>query len=81
MRLYIVAIRDIVADAYMTPIFVHNKGGAIREFLDGCKDATTPLGKHPEHYELWLLGEWGDGDGRITAYTDAREQLSSGANA
>ena len=83
MKLHIISVRDIVADVYGQPIFAPSLGGAIRSFGDAInnQDKTDNLAKHPEHFEFWLLGEYDDETGTITAYdTGQRKQLAAGAN-
>lgn len=66
MKLYILAIRDIKANVYMTPFFGHTVGAAVREFGDLANDKNHPIGKHPEDYELYELGWFGDGDAQFS---------------
>lgn len=84
MLTYIIAIRDIVADTYTQPSTTASIGGAIREFQDACKDKSHYIGKHPEHYELWVIGTFDDHAGEIGVYAGEfrkdRKQLASGAN-
>jgi len=64
VKLNIVATRDIKADVFSQPEFVHSLGSAIRAFGDACQDKERKdaLGKHPEDFELYHLGWFGDGD-------------------
>lgn len=83
MKSYILAIRDIVANVYTQPITTANKAGSIREFQDRCTSGKTEdlVAKHPEHFELWVIGEYEDEPGSIREYTgEERQQLAAGAN-
>lgn len=62
-RIY--AIRDVVAQAFVGILhqFPHD-APAVRLFSDVARDEQTIIGKHPEDYELWCLGELQD-DGCI----------------
>lgn len=80
MKLQMIYIRDIVADAIpFAPGFVHHLGAAIRDFGDQCKDKTTTLGKHPADYELYHFGEWDDVEATLTPL-DKPKQIAVGAN-
>lgn len=68
MRYKVVAIRDRAIDTYSQPVFVPSLGGAIRSFGDEVKRPHTeerpnPLNRHPEDYDLFLLGEFDDQTG------------------
>lgn len=79
MHLKILLIRDIVANAYpFPPMFVHHIGSAIRDFGDQCKDKATPLGKHPEDYELFEAGKWDPTTGEFAI--DEPKQIAIGKN-
>lgn len=83
MELHIIATRDIVSDLYSIPMFVPSIGGAVRAFGDECrkKDGQGDLNKHPEHFELWHLGEYDDNAGTALWYEGAdRKQIAVGAN-
>ena len=62
MRYKIVAIRDRAIDTFGVPVFVASTGAAIRSFSDEVnrKDDNNNLSKHPEDFDLFLLGEYDD---------------------
>lgn len=76
MRYKIVAIRDRAADAYSVPSFVVAVGGAIRSFGDEVNKKDTPLGQHPDDYDLFELGEFDDSDGMF--YANSPRQIAVG---
>lgn len=83
MKMHILAIRDIVADCYlMPPMFVHNIGAAVRDFGDECQRQAPDnrLSKHPEHYELWHVGDVDDQNCQFDCKTEDNNQLAVGAN-
>lgn len=90
MKLQIICIRDIIANCYpFPPMFVAHLGGAVRDFGDQCRDKTTQLGKHPDDYELYHVGEWDDTDAhfnvdhRAIQHGDTifeRKQIAVGSN-
>lgn len=60
MFLQIFAVYDSKAEAYMSPFFMQSKGQAIRAFGNSASDLTTDLGRHPEDFTLFHLGEYDD---------------------
>lgn len=65
MKYKVLAIRDRAIDAYGVPVFVASVGGAIRSFSDEVNRAAdnNQFNKHPEDFDLFLLGEFDDADG------------------
>lgn len=86
MKTYAIAIRDVVANLYTQPVFTNSIGGAVREFGDRCKgDKKDIVAMHPEHFELWVIGEYDDTNGSLISYhsdsiTDNPRQIAVGAN-
>lgn len=76
----IIAIRDIKADAFGNPMFVRSKGEAMRMFTDEVNraDQDNALYRHPEDFELYILGTYDDekGDFQITP----KEQITTGGS-
>lgn len=62
MKVYLTAIRDIVADVFGPPECTHNLGHAVRQFGDRCQDKSQGniVGQHPEDFELWHIGNYDD---------------------
>lgn len=60
MILQMFSIYDSKVGAYMTPVFLHSKGQALRWFSDLIKDQESTLSKHPEDYTLFHLGSFED---------------------
>ena len=56
MKLYIVAVHDQAADAFMRPFFVPSIGMAIRSFTDEVNRADSEMNRHPGDYTLHELG-------------------------
>lgn len=67
MDLYICAIRDSAVEAYLRPIFVNATGQASRSFSDEVNRVAqdNDLNKHPDDFELYLLGTYDDSTGRL----------------
>lgn len=78
MILKIVAIRDRAADAFMRPFFVPAVGMAIRSFQDEINrsDPDNSMNRHPDDYDLYLLGEYDEETGLFK--TGSPEQLALG---
>lgn len=60
MKMYVLVVRDSVANVYHAPFFVPNIGGAVRNFIDECNRAADDniLYKHAADHELFQLGEF-----------------------
>jgi len=56
--LQVFSIRDSAMDMFQQPFCLPSRGGAIRAFGDAVKNKETPFYKHPEHYELFYLGQF-----------------------
>ncbi len=65
MKYQIYAIYDTAVESYMSPFFVKTKAEALRGFNDAANDTSTPIGKHPECYHLFMLGEYTDHNGDL----------------
>lgn len=67
MKILMVCVRDRAADVFGTPTFVTTRGGAIRSFGDEVNNPRegNVLNKHPEDFDLYELGWYGDGDGHF----------------
>lgn len=62
MKLAIISVRDIVANAYHTPTYHQNKGTALRSFGQEVNraDDNNSIYKFPDDYELMYLGTFDD---------------------
>ncbi len=65
----ICAIWDSKAEAYSQPMFFQSEGQAVRSFGDESNRNDSNIGKHPEDYTLFLLGEWDERTGKISLET------------
>lgn len=61
----ICAIRDSKAEAWMVPMFFQANGQAVRSFGDAVRKSDSDFGRHPEDYNLYLVGEYDDMTGEI----------------
>jgi len=69
MRYKIFSVRDRAIDAFGQPFFGSSTGGAIRGFSDEVNRAAdnNQLHKHPDDFDLYLLGEFDDSTGTFEA--------------
>lgn len=74
MRYKILAVRDRAIDSYGQPFFSGSTGGAIRSFADEInrRSDTNQLNKHPEDFDLFLLGEFDDQTGEFDSCRPAQ---------
>ncbi len=68
MRLRAFSIFDQKAKAYMAPYFFGEVGQSTRAFTDMVNDPDHLLGKHPEDYVLYEVGQFDDSTGKLEAY-------------
>ena len=62
MKLKMYSIFDSAAAAYMRPFFVQTDSVALRAFQDLAINAEHEVGRHPEHYSLFRIGEFDDNE-------------------
>lgn len=60
------SIRDSKAEVYFSPFYQKTTGEAERSFAQLVNDPQTMVGKFPEDYDLYLIGEWNDQTGLLT---------------
>lgn len=79
MILHVVVVRDRAADVFGTPSFVPAVGSAIRGFGDEINrvDANNMFSKHPEDFDLFLLGTYDDSCARFELL-EAPRQIAIG---
>ena len=63
MNIY--AIRDLKAEAYMTPFFARTHGEAIRMVQNAVNDPQSGFHKHAADYILFMIGQFEDLTGHI----------------
>lgn len=65
MKQVMYSIYDTASGAYMRPFFLQSDGQAVRMFTDIATDAEHEIGKHPEDYSLFRLGQFDDNRGEV----------------
>lgn len=79
MKYKIVCVRDRVADVFGVPNFVLSTAAAVRSFGDEVnKKDGSPLGAHPDDFDLYSLGEYDDANAQFTAEEGGPRQLALG---
>lgn len=73
MKYLLVSLKDRAIDAFQPIGNVRAEGEAIRVFKDMIKDNTSPQGKHPDDYDMYLVGYFDDQDGLIEPVTSPRK--------
>ena len=65
MNLKVYSVFDKGIMAYMRPFFMQAHGQAIRGFEDLVRDKDSDIGRHPEDYSLFYLGDFDDHSGEL----------------
>lgn len=69
MNLGIFCVYDSKGLRYGSPMFVPSKGEAIRGFSDVANDGKSVISNHPSDFVLYLVGEFDDQTGVVSAYS------------
>lgn len=66
---FVVSVKDRAADVFNRPFIVPHRNVAVRDFTDEINraDAQNPLNKHPDDFDLYLLGTFDDSVGTFTS--------------
>ena len=64
---YVVSVKDRAAEVFNRPFCVPHRNVAIRDFTDEVNPqaADNQLSKHPDDFDLYLLGEFNDNTGEF----------------
>jgi len=65
------SVVDTKVGAFMNPFYAMTNGQAMRMFGDSVQDGKGPAAMHPEDYELYYVGEFDDGAGRLDGVVPA----------
>lgn len=76
----VVAIYDVAIESYGQPVFVNAIGAAVRSFGDEIKrvDQNNAMNKHPQDYQLFLIGSYDDQSGEL--FSVKPERIASGSD-
>lgn len=75
MKLNIYSIYDSAAGSYMNPFVMQSDAQALRAFTDIATDAEHDIGKHPEDYSVWYIGQFHQIKGELVS--ENRECLAT----
>lgn len=69
---FIVCVKDRAADVFNRPFFVPHRNVAIRDFTDEVNRAAADnqLNKHPDDFDLYLMGQFNDNLGEFLVDMD-----------
>lgn len=65
-HLVICSIHDSASESYGRPFMVQARGEAVRLFGDLANDLDHPVGQHPDHYTLYVVGEFDQSSGVVS---------------
>mgnify|MGYP003375826781 CR=1 FL=1 len=65
MKRKVYTVRDAKAELFNTPFYQTTHGEAERTFKNLVQDKTSMVGKYPEDYDLYYMGEFDDNTGNI----------------
>ncbi len=66
MKVKLYAVLDSASGVYDVPLPCNADGVAMRNFINMAKDQATLVGKNPECFSIWRVGEWNDATGKVT---------------
>ncbi|UDN67687.1 nonstructural protein [robinz microvirus RP_94] len=58
---------DSAIESYSPVFSVPALGIAIRSFMDACSDKSSDVGRHPESFKLFHVGDFNELDGSIVS--------------
>jgi hypothetical protein len=65
MKLKVYSVYDSKAEVFMQPHFLKTKGEAVRAFAEVANDSSTQIGKYPEDFALFEIGDYDDSKGEL----------------
>lgn len=76
MALKVFTVYDSKSEHYGNPIFLLNKGEALRSFADEAKNPESMIGKHSADFTLFMIGEFDQATGTFKPLP-AKENLGT----
>ena len=74
MKVKLYAVLDSASAVYDGPVPSQTDGVAMRNFINMAKNPDTAVGRNPECFSLWRVGEWDDATG-VPSTPDGKECL------
>ncbi|AJK28326.1 putative nonstructural protein [Eel River basin pequenovirus] len=65
MKVKLYCVLDNASGVYDGPVPNHNDGVALRAFTNIATNPEHPVGRNPECFSLWRVGEWNDATAEI----------------
>lgn len=65
MKVKIYAVLDSASGVYDGPVPSQNDAVALRNFTNMALNENSSIGKNPECFSLWRVGEWNDATGEV----------------
>lgn len=62
----ILAVHDSKVNAFSQPFFLRTQAEAMRGWIEVVNEPSTQFNKHPEDFNLFLLGDFDEDTGLIT---------------
>lgn len=72
LKLFVFTIYDSKAQAYMQPYCAPNEAVAIRDFAHAANSKDSQVGRFPEDFTLFAIGEWDVQAGTLKPYPTAK---------
>ena len=76
MKMNAYTIYDVASGTYMRPFYSEADGQAIRGFKDIAQDENHDVGRHPEDYTLYRIGDFNTTTGKMTG--EDLEKMATG---
>ena len=78
MKLLACSVMDKQVGAFLPVFFARAKGEAMRNFMSAVSDPSTPFYKNPGDYDLYVLAEFDDINGRFVSDDSMPFRVMSG---
>lgn len=75
--LQIYSLQDQRANIFHPPFFVRSHGEAERTIQQVVNDPKTQVAQYPEDFNLYHIGEYDDGTGKITVLDTPKHMLKA----
>lgn len=72
MILQVMVVYDSKSRAHLLPMFVSHVEVGQRGFADAANDPTGVIGRNPEDFSLFHIGEWDDEIAQMNAFETRR---------
>ena len=66
MKVKLYAVLDNASGVYDGPVPCNGDGVALRNFINMARNPESPIGKNPECFSIWRVGEYNDATGEVT---------------